>query len=193
MICVYRTGSCRVGSTIIAHTSMKIFQLKAFRIALLAIGALLLIMQFVQPTPNDTHDDKMHLATTLPLPDSVAQILKTSCYDCHSNQTNYPWYSSIQPAAWWLNEHINEGKHELNFAEFSSYRIFRQYRKLRQIDTTVQTDFMPLESYTWIHRDAVLSPAQKEVIHQWVNTLCDSLRARYPADSLRRPSSTERK
>ena len=65
------------------------------------------------------------------VPDSVLLILKTSCYDCHSNNTTYPWYSKIQPVSWWLNDHISEGKRELNFDEFGSYSIRRQFNKLK--------------------------------------------------------------
>ena len=162
--------------------------MRIIRIALLVIAVLFVVIQFVRPERNESNKNSQHLSQTLPFPDSVAHILQTACYDCHSNHTEYPWYFKVQPVAWWMNDHIEEAKHDLNFSEFSGYRIFRQFRKLRQIDTTIQTGFMPLDSYTWIHRDAKLSPEQKATIHAWSNALCDSLQRKYPIDSLRKPS-----
>jgi hypothetical protein len=121
------------------------------------------------------------------MPQNVQQILKTSCYDCHSNNTVYPWYSNIQPVAWWLKDHIDEGKRELNFSEFATYRIGRQYRKLEEINGEVKENKMPLESYTLIHSDAKLSDEQKLTLATWVTTLRDSIKAQYPEDSLKRP------
>ena len=95
------------------------------------------------------------------VPDSVTQILKTSCYDCHSNNTVYPWYSKIQPVAWWLNDHIEEGKREINFSEFATYRIGRQYKKMDEIIKQVKEDEMPLSSYTLIHKNAILTQKSK--------------------------------
>ena len=83
-----------------------------------------IVIQFIRPTKNNSKDlAAKDITTKYAVPNEVQTILVTSCYDCHSNHTNYPWYVNIQPIAWWLNDHIKEGKKELNFSVFSSYKI----------------------------------------------------------------------
>lgn len=120
------------------------------------------------------------------LPDDVAGILKSSCYDCHSNNTRYPWYTSIQPVALWLDDHIQEGKAELNFSEFANYTPARRYRKLEEIADEIEHGEMPLKSYTWIHRDAKLTDAQKQSVYAWVKNLRDEYNRTYSAEELTR-------
>ena len=98
----------------------------------------------------------------------MGTILQTSCFDCHSNYTNYPWYTNIQPIGWWLNHHVDEGKEELNFSEFESYSLKRKLHKLEEIKEMVEEGEMPLSSYTLIHGDTKLSPEQKEILYTWV-------------------------
>ena len=105
------------------------------------------------------------------MPGNVQTILKTSCYDCHSNTTVYPGYSKVQPVKWWLAEHINDGKRHLNFDEFYTYPKNKKLKKLDEIAETVKTDEMPLKSYTLIHKNAVLSEDQKEEIGLWVQSV----------------------
>lgn len=112
------------------------------------------------------------------------QFLKVACNDCHSNNTRYPWYAEIQPVAWWLNGHIVDGKRGLNFSEFTSYRIRKQFRRLDDIDELVKKNAMPLSSYNLIHTDAKLTERQKLTIYNWTATLRDTIKANYPADSL---------
>jgi len=145
----------------------------------------LIVIQFIRPGKNNTPGiSKNDISTVYPMPDSVHTILKTSCYDCHSNNTSYPWYSRIQPVTWWLNDHIQEGKKELNFSEFATYRIGRQYRKLDEVNKQVKENEMPLESYLWIHKGAKLSEQQKLTLAAWVTAIRDTIKANYPADSL---------
>ena len=158
-------------------------------IALLLFAALIII-QFFRLEKNLSAIDGPEandISKVYPVPQEVASILETSCYDCHSNNTHYPWYANFQPVAWWLADHIKEGKKEINFSEFASYRIGRQYRKLEEIKKQVEEGEMPLQSYTIIHGDAKLSAAQKEILSQWASTIRDSIKANYPADSLLRP------
>lgn len=156
---------------------------------LLALLGILLILQFVSPEKNihpEPNASEKDISTLYPVPDSVRAILKTSCADCHSNNTRYPWYARIQPLGWWLNHHVEEGKAELNFNEFAAYRPRRQYHKLEEIIEQVKEGEMPLTSYTVVHRDAKLSETQREQIAGWANALLDSMRVRYPTDSLRK-------
>ncbi len=154
---------------------------RAFQILIV----VLIIIQFIRPEKNIAEGiSNNDISKVYPVPENVQAILKTSCYDCHSNNTVYPWYSKIQPVAWWLNNHIVEGKRELNFSEFASYRIGRQYRKLDEINREVKEDAMPLNSYLWIHKNAKLDEQQKLTVANWVTALRDSIKAKYPEDSL---------
>ncbi|MEI9957180.1 MAG: heme-binding domain-containing protein [Ferruginibacter sp.] len=159
--------------------------LKRFFLLLLLV---FIVIQFFRPAKNKaTGISANDITTKYAVPQDVQNILKVSCYDCHSNNTNYPWYNNIQPVAWWLHNHITEGKRELNFSEFTSYRIGRQYRKLDAINAVVKKDEMPLSSYTLIHTNANLNEQQKLAIANWVIALRDSIKAKYPEDSLKRP------
>jgi len=153
----------------------------------LSLLAIFIIIQFFHPVKNVGSTSAMPLndiGNIYPVPPDIQAILKTSCYDCHSNNTSYPWYSNIQPVAWWLNDHILEGKRELNFSAFASYRIRRQYKKMEEIIDQVKDDEMPLSSYTLIHRDARLDKEQKISLQNWASAIRDTIKARYPADSL---------
>jgi len=156
---------------------------------LLFLIAALVIIQFFHPdknTANSDSDGANDISRVFAVPDNVQGILQKSCYDCHSNNTDYPWYAEIQPVGWWLNHHIDEGKSELNFNEFSTYSPRRQYKKLEEIAEQVKENEMPLSSYTIIHRDANLSNDQKIAITTWASIAMDSMKAHYPADSLLR-------
>ncbi len=96
------------------------------------------------------------------VPLEVEKQIKVSCYDCHSNNTVYPWYSKLQPAAWFLEDHINEGKVELNFSEWGAYSNRRKVSKLQSIIKQIENSEMPLYSYTLMHRDAIFSE-QREI------------------------------
>ncbi|MBC7867966.1 MAG: heme-binding domain-containing protein [Gloeobacteraceae cyanobacterium ES-bin-316] len=144
----------------------------------------LLIQFYPRAAKNNNPDASNDLARVHAVPQSVTNILKTSCYDCHSNQTNYPWYSYIQPVSFWLNDHIVEGKKELNFSEFATYTLARQFRKLEEINGEVKDNEMPLESYSFIHTDSKLSPEQKLLLANWTDALRDSMQKVYPPDSL---------
>ena len=154
---------------------------KSFQILLLVF----IIIQFIRPAKNKSEGiSNNDISKIYPVPENVQAILKTSCYDCHSNNTVYPWYASIQPVAWWLDDHIQEGKKELNFSEFASYRIGRQYRKLDEINKEVKEDAMPLDNYLWIHKYAKLDDQQKLILANWVVSVRDTIKANYPTDSL---------
>ena len=158
----------------------KIFK-RLFQILLLAF----IVIQFFRPTKNKAEGmGNNDISKLYPVPEDVQTILKTSCYDCHSNNTRYPWYNNIQPVAWWLNNHIEDGKKDLNFSEFAGYRIRRQYKKLEEINDLVKKDEMPLDSYLWIHKDAKLNEQQKLTLANWVQSVRDTIKASYPADSL---------
>jgi Haem-binding domain len=161
---------------------------KFFKRFLLLLLLVFIGIQFFRPAKNKSEGISANdITVKYVVPDDVKAILKTSCYDCHSNNTAYPWYNNIQPVAWWLKNHVDEGKRELNFSEFGSYRIGRQYRKLEGINGEIKDGEMPLTSYTLIHGDAKLNEQQKLAVANWVTALRDSIKAHYPEDSLKRP------
>ncbi|MEO6251844.1 MAG: heme-binding domain-containing protein [Ferruginibacter sp.] len=160
---------------------------RTFQILLLAF----IVIQFIRPEKNKAAGiSKNDISTTYPVPANVQSILKTSCYDCHSNNTVYPWYAKIQPVTWWLNNHIQDGKKDLNFSEFASYNIRRQYKKLEEINELVKENEMPLDSYLWIHKYAKLDDQQKLTLANWVTAVRDTIKASYPPDSLIRKNKS---
>src|SRR4051812_6460773 len=93
---------------------------------LLLLLAVLVIIQFFQPEKNENNDmtgQSNDISSAMLVPDTVQAMLERSCYDCHSNNTKYPWYAEVQPVGWWLSHHVNEGKKELNFDEFATYNL----------------------------------------------------------------------
>lgn len=144
-----------------------------------------IVIQFFRPAKNKAEGiSKNDISTLYTVPANVQTILKTSCYDCHSNNTVYPWYAEIQPVTWWLNNHVVDGKKHLNYSEFASYSLRKQYHKLEETDEMVEKGEMPLDSYLWIHKDADLNAEQSKAITDWVKTVMDTMKAKYPIDSL---------
>jgi len=137
------------------------------RFFILALIALVVI-QFIRPDKNKGGYDSLDgfLAETKPTQE-VQAILKSSCYDCHSNQTVYPWYAEVAPISFWLDEHIEHGREELNFADWATYSPKRKDHKLEEVIEMVEDKEMPLDSYTWIHKDAILDETQTTALITW--------------------------
>ncbi len=162
--------------------------------------ALFILIQFIpadmniDPTVNFENPQKdPELFKMYPTSNTVKNILRTSCYDCHSNHTKYPWYSKIQPVKWWLAEHIEDGKKHFNIYEFQNYRPWKQYHKIEECLGEIDENEMPLTSYTLIHKDAKLSDLQKKEFELWAHGLLDSMKRQYPADSLVSPKKRGKK
>ena len=136
-----------------------------------------LLMQLYQPAHNVNYeqDTSLNLTTMYKAPNNIKTMLQTSCYDCHSNNTKYPWYNRIQPGGWFMANHIKDGKNELNFNEFGNNSIRRQKSKLKAITGQIKSDEMPLTSYTIIHRNAILSKKNKTLLISWMEKTNDSL------------------
>ena len=131
---------------------------------------LFLLMQFIRPVKNKNSfpaEAKAGIHQLYPISDTVQAILKAACYDCHSNNSAYPWYAEIQPLGWSINKHIVNGKAELNFDEFGTYSKKKRKTKLMAIASQIQDDEMPLNSYRWLHSDANLSNAEKQMLINW--------------------------
>lgn len=145
---------------------------------LLALLIVFIAIQFIQPARNTgVQAMQADITKQLSVPADVQNILKTSCYDCHSNNTRYPWYANIQPLGWLLTNHIKKGKAELNLDEFGNYTKRRKSSKLKSIANSVKDKSMPLASYTLLHKDAVLSDKNKEQLISWALASKDTLDA----------------
>ncbi|CAN5650781.1 heme-binding domain-containing protein [soil metagenome] len=152
---------------------------------LIALVVILIIIQFFRPVKNlSSAKSPADISSVYQVPNEVKVILEKACNDCHSNNTIYPWYAEVQPVAWWLNNHVEEGKDELNFSEFASYAPARQYRKLAEIKKQIDEGEMPLSSYTRIHTNAKLTDAEKQTLIGWAEGIRNEMKAKYPADSL---------
>ena len=161
---------------------------KILKTVLIVLLIAFIVIQFIRPSKNAGEEIAANQITAVQqVPGDVQQLLKVSCYDCHSNTTHYPWYSKIQPVAWFLNDHIVEGKKELNFSEFANYPVFRRYKKFKETGKEVKDGDMPIFSYTLLHRDASLNADQKLLIETWAANAMKEMEAKYPADSLVKP------
>lgn len=134
--------------------------------------AVFIMIQFIRIDKTITPVDitKDFISVTHP-PARVAKIIKTSCYDCHSNQTNYPWYTNIAPVSWWIGHHIEEAREHLDLSNWADYSAKRADHKLEEFYEEVEEGEMPLESYTKLHSAAKLSKEDKEVLIAWIKTL----------------------
>jgi len=145
-------------------------------------------IQFIRPEknihpgvqPND-------ISVLYPIPANVDSILIVACKDCHTNNTRYPWYNNVQPVAWFLSNHVIDGKRSFNLNEFTTYPAWRQYDKVSEVKKQIDKGEMPLSSYTWIHKDAILTDAQKTAIETWSEGIKKQMEAKYPQDSLQKP------
>lgn len=143
--------------------------LKKIGIALLVI---LLLAQFVQPTENKGEATSLTSFIEETKPNNeVLTMLKTACFDCHSNITRYPWYSNITPVNFWMAHHVEEGKEHLNFSEWSSYSVKKKEHKMEEVWEEVAEQEMPLDSYTWTHTDARLTETQVKQLVEWAKTV----------------------
>ncbi|MCO6511436.1 MAG: heme-binding domain-containing protein [Aridibacter famidurans] len=151
----------------------RIFRLKRLIVVFFVlITSSFVGIQFIPTTRNESSEvSKTDISQVAEVPSDIRSILNNSCYDCHSNNTRYPWYSRIQPAAYFMERHIVDGKKELNFSEFGTYSRRRQKSKLRSIISQVNTEEMPLPSYTWIHWSAKLSEREKKLVEEWATRL----------------------
>ncbi|MFN5793255.1 MAG: heme-binding domain-containing protein [Bacteroidota bacterium] len=152
---------------------------------LIIIGSLFLIIQLFPISKNQSKEYSKDISTIEKITPDVKNILEYSCYDCHSNNSNYPIYASIQPLAWWLQHHIDEGKEELNFSEFAGYSPRRRFHKLEEIKEQILENEMPLYSYTIVHTQAKLSEQQKSILINWVNSAMAKMKSDYHPDSLK--------
>ena len=145
---------------------------KLLKKIILGLVVLFIAIQFVRPAKNiAARPSENDITDHHPTPPAVKQLLAVACYDCHSNNTRYPWYANVQPAAWWLASHVNDGKAHLNFSEFADYSPKRAANKLDQVIDELTDNAMPLASYKLGHPDARLTPGQTKLLTDWADSV----------------------
>ena len=156
---------------------MRLLSKSIWKKIILLLIILFALIQFIpEPKKNfSASTDNISIDKLYPVSDSVINILKVACYDCHSNNTSYPWYSNLQPVALLLNNHITDGKKELNFDEFGSYTLRRQKSKFKSIASQIADNEMPLKSYKLLHANARLTKDEKQLIINWAKQHLQSL------------------
>ncbi len=149
-------------------------------LGVLCIVAFLAIQAFRPDRSNPASDPALAITAQLNVPADVRAILERSCYDCHSNQTVWPWYSAVSPVSWLVADDVREGRRHLNFSEWGKYRQGIRIAKLDMIVSQVNKGNMPLGKYLLIHRNAALSEAEKDTLCSWAGAMSDSLTALSP-------------
>lgn len=148
---------------------MKILKRIVLSLILVLVGLQLITTRTNQSTMVSSTD----FVKTYQVPEDIGHIIYTSCYNCHSNNTIYPWYSKVQPIGWFLENHIKKGKEELNFSEFGTYSARKQTSKLKSMAGQIENGEMPIASYTFIHREARLSQEDKNILIDYLNALIE--------------------
>lgn len=144
---------------------------KILKIGAFALAAAFIIIQFFQiDRSNVPVVPGQDISSIINVPADVSQIMVRSCSDCHTNSTAYPWYSYIQPVGWFLKDHIDDGKRHFNLSTFATYDAKKQKKKLEEVCDEVSSGNMPLPSYLWIHRDAVLTESEKATLCDWTKS-----------------------
>jgi len=150
--------------------------MKLVKIIAIVLMVAFVGIQFIPTTRNQSDSvPSTDFMLVNNVPETIQKKLQESCYDCHSNNTKYPWYNRIQPFGWLLENHIKEGKEKLNFSDFGSYSKRRQKSKLKSIADQIEDGKMPLSSYSMVHQDAMLSEDEKKEVLDWVDTMINNL------------------
>lgn len=142
----------------------------------LAIRIFLLICLGIQCIPRQLNreiskheNDAFHALYNTP--PALKELLEVACYNCHSNHTEYPWYASVQPFAFFISQHIQDGKSTLNFNEFAMYSDRRKQSKLRSMVNQIEENQMPPYPYQLFHQDATFSGKDKMELISWLKAL----------------------
>lgn len=134
------------------------------------IFGLFLAAQFIRPgLENPSVDPNLGPQKAAGAPASVLASLKKACYDCHSNETQWPWYSQIAPVSWWTANHVAEGRQHLNFSTFGQLPPDEQAKTLEEASEALREGEMPLSSYVWMHPQAQLSGPEKQALLAWLS------------------------
>ena len=142
--------------------------MKAVKIILISLAVLFIAIQFIPSgIPENKPEDEKSIVNSSLVKESILEQLRKSCFDCHSNQVRFPWYSKLAPSSWFLADHISEGKSNLNFSEWDDYSNREKIGLLEEIKDEVESGSMPLKSYLLIHRDARLNAEEISDLLIW--------------------------
>ncbi|MFK5973842.1 MAG: heme-binding domain-containing protein [Flavobacteriaceae bacterium] len=146
--------------------------MKIIKKAALALSVVFVLIQFYRPKKNTAlgNHTAVFLTETNP-PQNVKVILEQSCYDCHSNNTQYPWYNNIAPVSYWLWNHVKNGKRHLNFSEWEGYTVKKKDHKLEELIEMLEAGEMPLTEYTWTHEKARLTQEERDAVIEWAKRI----------------------
>jgi hypothetical protein len=137
----------------------------------LIVLVVFVLIQFIIPEKNDSKNEMNAMSTVMEIPVEANRIIQTSCADCHSNSTNYPWYNKIAPASWFLAQHVKKGKEHLNFSEWTAYNKDQKEHILKNLKEVLNEREMPIKSYVLVHKELGLSENQYQILYDWVNTI----------------------
>lgn len=150
--------------------------MKILKITIWAVLALFVILQFIPNTyPEVVKLNEHDLILTGNVPDEIQQMLKSSCYDCHSNETKYPWYAYIAPVSWLVVRDVNKGRDELNFSEWDSLKSREKIKLLDEIAEEVEEGNMPMPIYLITHGEASLDDNQKQILEEWTKEMMNDI------------------
>jgi hypothetical protein len=148
---------------------------KIIKIVLLVLIVAFITMQFFQPKSNIDNDFSGLITEQEQIPDNIKTIFKNACLDCHSNNSRYWWYDKISPVSWIIDNHIIEGKDELNLSEWAEMDVYDQIGALDDIGKEVGRKKMPLKSYTFMHKQARLDDEQIKALVEWTEKYSEEL------------------
>ena len=136
------------------------------------VGIILIIgfisIQFIrEPRIKEEIPPEKEIFAVLDASEEIQSLIENACYDCHSYNTDFPWYSQVAPVSWWIQGHINHGSSHLNFSTWGDYTREKALHKLEECFEEVAKEQMPLKSYTWMHADARLTEAQRARLVSW--------------------------
>jgi hypothetical protein len=142
---------------------------KIIKLALILLIVAFVVIQFFRPerTSSEVYEEN-HVTKKLNVPDNVHQILKRSCFDCHSNHTSWPWYSNVAPVSWLVAKDVRNGRTKMNFSEWGKIPVSKQEARLESICEEIREGEMPLKEYLYLHPEAKLSPQEKDILCGWV-------------------------
>ena len=138
-------------------------------------GIIILMQLYPVSRPEVKSENPKDLLVTTVVPDNIAVMLKTACYDCHSNETIYPWYSYVAPVKWLVNRDTRVGREELNFSDWAGMSKMDQASALSDISDEVGEGDMPMKIYPIMHAEAKLSDEDRQAIADWADELTEAL------------------
>lgn len=149
---------------------------KELKIILSVLLGIALIIQFIpSDLPGNSTDNTYNFITENEVPPEIADLLKTACYDCHSQEVKFPWYSYIAPVSWQVATDINMGREHLDFSNWHQLSKRKKIKSLGEITDEVESGNMPMSIYVLLHKEANLSSQQREQLVSWAENLAEAV------------------